>query len=1003
MQTPADYVVVCPILVGREPALGALDRTVSAVIAGHGQIMAISGEAGLGKSRLVAEAHSKAAEAQLRVMQGHCFEPDASLPYAPIVDLLRAYIGTHDHGGLVDCIGPDAPEIVKILPELMGLITDLTPAPAVDPEQEKRRILHGLGQFFARAASRGPLLVVIEDLHWSDDTSLEFLALLARRIKSLPVFLLLTYRSDEVRLALAGFLAGLDRERLGTEWPLARLTTGEVRDMISAIFELTTPPRPEFIDAMYSLTEGNPFFLEEVLKSLVASGGIFFKEGTWDRKPIEELQIPRSVHAAVANRTKHLSDGAGDVLRVAAIAGRRFDFQLLLRLTSLDEEALLKIIKELIAAQLVVEESADHFSFRHALTQQAIYSDLLARERRTLHRTIGETMREMYGTEVELHLPDLAYHFYAAEAWDEAFYYCQRVAQNAQTLNATRAAMEQFTRAIDAATHLRVKVAPALFRSRGQTYETLGSFDHARADYETALAGAQSAKEGVGEWQSLIDLGFLWSGRDYERSGVYFQRAFELAEAIGDPRLRARSMNRVGNWLVNMGRPSEGLAHHASALAIFESEHDTLGTAETLDLIGMANGIFGDLPAGVAAFTRSIELLRPLGPSIALASSLTSRSTYCSSNLAEPVRTAQGSMEDVRRDADEAARMAEQIGSPAAMSFAAWAGGGSAAAFGELGYGLAQAAEGLRLASEIGHAQWIVGARYTLGRIYVLALAPEDAVEQLDAALRLAREVGSAWWIGNTTTGLALAHLLRNDTASAEAVLTAFRPRDHEPQSLAERRVRWVWGLLALARGDEPVALEIAEALLSTSMGGRNDQRIPLLQHLRGNALHALKKHDEALAALELARDCAIEQGARPFLWQIHCSLGKLHHEQRRTVDAERELGAARAVIGSLAATLDDDALRVRFERVAASELPRPRSVTANQAAKDAFGGLTSREREVAALIGGGLSNRDMAERLVLGERTIETHVGNVLSKLGFTSRAQVAVWAVQKGLTERS
>ncbi len=423
MPTPADHVVVCPILVGRRPILDAIDRALGATLAGQGQVVAIAGEAGLGKSRLVTEAQRRAADADLRVLQGHCFEPDASLPYAPIVDLLRACIAAHEQGDIVDCIGPDAPEIVKILPDLNGLIPGLTPAPAVDPEQEKRRILHGLTQFFVRIASRGPLLVVMEDLHWSDDTSLEFLALLARRIKALPALVVLTYRSDEIQPALGQFLAGIDRERLGTEWPLAPLSTGDVSDMITAIFELTTPARPEFIEAMYSLTEGNPFFLEEVLKSLVASGDIFFKGGTWDRKPIEELQIPRSVHAAVAARTAHLGEDARAVLRVAAVSGRRFDFALLQRVTSHDEHALLNVIKELIGAQLVVEESAEHFSFRHALTQQAIFADLLARERRSLHRTIAETMRELYGSDIELHLPELAYHFYAAEGWDEAYYY----------------------------------------------------------------------------------------------------------------------------------------------------------------------------------------------------------------------------------------------------------------------------------------------------------------------------------------------------------------------------------------------------------------------------------------------------------------------------------------------------------------------------------------------------------------------------------------------------
>ena len=999
LRTPSNYQVVSPILVGRDPILAALDRGVMAVGTGQGQLITIAGEAGLGKSRLVTEAQRRAAAAGLTVLRGHCFEPDASLPYGPIIDLLRGCIAEHGQHEIVECMGPDAPVIAKILPELCNLIPGLEPVPAVDPEQENRRISQALCQFFQRMSSHGPLLVAIEDLHWGDDASLEFLAVLARRISALPLLVVMTYRHNEEQPPLRQLLAGLARERIGAEWQLGPLSADDVNQIISAIFDLATPARPEFVESMYSLTEGNPFFLEEVLRSLVASGDIFLHEGEWDRKPLGELQIPRSIQAAVSARTSQLGPEARDVLKVAAVAGRRFDFALLQRLTSHNEGALLALIKELIAAQFVAEESAEHFSFRHALTQQAISTELLARERRSMHFTIAETMRDLYASEIEARLPDLAHHFYAAEAWDEAYYYCLRVGERAQTLNAARAADQHFGRAIEAATHLRVATPASLFHARGHALETLGDFDGARSHYEQGLALAQTAEDGDAEWQSLIDLGFLWAVRDYERTGTYFQRASDLAERSGNARLQAGSLNRLGNWLVNIGRPREGLERHEAALAIFEDQGDEAGAGETFDLIGMASGILGDLPASHLALSRAIALLRQLGPSAALSSSLASRAIYSGPAMAEAVIAAPGELQGVLNDANEAAAIADEIGSPTARAYACWCGGAAAAGFGDLGEGLRRASEGLQLATEIGHDQWITGARYTLGQIHIYGLAPDRAIDQLQSALRLARDLGSAWWIGNVTACLGLAHLMERDPKAAESALASVIAPDRVPENLPERRMLWVWGLVSLAQGKADLALRAADRLhpaVGQSDGGRP---VPSLLQLRGDALCALHRHDEALAALEQARDGAIRRGARPILWQIHCSLGRLHQARRSPQEAAAAFADARTEVGLLAGTIDDPALREQFERAASAALPRPRAVTANQAAKDAFGGLTSREREVASLVAEGLTNRDIAERLVLGERTIETHVGNVLSKLGFSSRAQVAAWAVQAGL----
>jgi predicted ATPase len=223
----------------------------------------------------------------------------------------------------------------------------------------------------SRYAVDQPLLLAVENLHWCDETSLEVLSALARRPIGQPALLLLTYRDDERTPELDAFLAGLDREPAAIGLPLARLSTGDLDRMLRAIFDLPRPMRAEFQEALYATTEGNLFFVEEVLKALVASGEIFYADGIWERKPLGELHIPRSVKVAVQRRLGQLSEAARELLTfAAAVAGRRFDFALLQALTGHEELTLLRLIKQLIAAQLVVEEAEGSFVFRHALTRQ---------------------------------------------------------------------------------------------------------------------------------------------------------------------------------------------------------------------------------------------------------------------------------------------------------------------------------------------------------------------------------------------------------------------------------------------------------------------------------------------------------------------------------------------------------------------------------------------------------------------------------------------------------
>ena len=370
------------------------------------------------------------------------------------------------------------------------------------------------------------------------------------------------------------------------------------------------------------LTEGNPFIIEELLKSLIEAGDIFYEQGRWKRKELRELHIPRSVQDAVQQRTAHLSEGARQVLHLAAVAGRHFDFALLQELTQQDEAQLLRLIKELIAAQLVVEESAEQFAFRHALTRQAVYAELLVRERKALHRTIAETFERLYASTLEAHLADLASHFYEAGAWEKALAYGQRAGEQAQALYAPQAATLHFTRALDAASQLSLTPPASLYRARGLAYETLGDFERARADHETALQLAHAASDRHGEWQALIDLGFLWAGRDYAQTGDYYQQALALARTMDDPATLAHSLNRLGNWYLNVEQPHEALRCHQEALATFQALSDRRGKAATLDLLGMASLLSGDLLQSAVYYQQAIALLRELDERARLPNSL---------------------------------------------------------------------------------------------------------------------------------------------------------------------------------------------------------------------------------------------------------------------------------------------------------------------------------------------------------------------------------------------
>ena len=467
------------------------------------------------------------------------------------------------------------------------------------------------------------MAITFDDVHWSDDPSLDLIRQLARAVASQRVLVTLSFRSDEIGPSLHRLLADLDRTRLTVEVALSRLPAAAVGAMVRAILGARAGPGDELARVLHEFTDGNPFFVEEVLKGLVTSGHITrTADGDWRVRPFERVGVPRTATEAVRRRLGGLSSDARRLADIAAVAGRRFDFGLLQLLAPHDERELLALVKELIAAQLVVDESSDRFAFRHALTREAIYADLLARERVALHRDIAAAIERLHASALDVQVQALAYHAFQAGDWPSAQKWSTRAAEQAVAMDAPKETLAHLDRAFDAAARMGKEPALGLLIARGKAAETVGNFDAANADFTAALERSRRDDLPSLAWAALHSLGLLWSARDYIHAGVFRREALELARAIGEPALIARALNRVGNWHLNFEQAREGITHHEEALALFEALGDAHGVNETVDLLAVSHLIGGENVTAALYYERSMALFQARGDVRGLANAM---------------------------------------------------------------------------------------------------------------------------------------------------------------------------------------------------------------------------------------------------------------------------------------------------------------------------------------------------------------------------------------------
>jgi DNA-binding CsgD family transcriptional regulator len=442
------------------------------------------------------------------------------------------------------------------------------------------------------------------------------------------------------------------------------------------------------------------------------------------------------------------------------------------------------------------------------------------------------------------------------------------------------------------------------------------------------------------------------------------------------------------------------MPYHEEALAMFRQLDDRPGTAETLDLMGLAHACHGDLIRAAACLDEALALLQALGEREALVTTLTMRQSFDQTYETATMVPAALTGPDVSQPAGEALHLARSLGLRGDEPFALFIQAQSLAVRGDYAAALPLAREALATAEEMGHAQWRTGAEYVLGAIALDLCDPPAALGHLERAVALANEIGSLTWLRIASGELGAACVAAGELARAEAVLLAALGGDRPLETIGGRLVGAGQVELALARGAPEQALQLVEQLIATAPHAQ-ETAIPRLWLLRGEALVALSCLPEAEAVLLEAKAVATALGLRPLLWRIHAALGHVRWAAGRRAAARAAFATADTLIDALAVELPET-LQTTFRRGALTRLPRPQRAGQQSLRTRLPDGLTPREAEILRLLAGGRDNRTIARTLVLSERTVEGHIASVYGKIGAsgrTARAAAAAYALRHGL----
>ena len=435
--------VLCSQLVGRDEQLFALEDALLAAHGGETRLVALGGEAGMGKTRLASELAKSAHRLGWTVLWGACSASELPTPYLPVVEALGNYLSSQDGARLSESLGAARRELAQLFPQL-GRDEPVTPVG--DPAQAKLRLFEAVVGMLGTAARDQGLLLILEDVHWADTATRELLDHLSRRLSSMRALLLLTYRSDELdrRHPLAPVLQSWRRSGTAEMVTLAPLDRGQIGEIISAILD-GEEVEPEFRDLMYARSEGNPFVLEEMLKEAMDRAGVQHPGDEWQRRSLQQLRIPDTVRDTILLRFARLDPAEAQVLQAGAVLGRTFDYRVLLTASGAPEATVHGALEVGVAQQLLDElaDGSASYRWRHALTQEAIGTEIVLPRRQALHGRAADALIAAGAGPLVV-----AGHLLGAGRFEEAVPACLKAAEEAEASLAFADALELLERAL---------------------------------------------------------------------------------------------------------------------------------------------------------------------------------------------------------------------------------------------------------------------------------------------------------------------------------------------------------------------------------------------------------------------------------------------------------------------------------------------------------------------------------------------------------------------------
>ena len=583
--------VLCEDLVGRNAEISLLEDALLATLRGDGGVVIVGGEAGMGKTRLVTELTARARRRGCVVVSGACSEAELSLPYLPFLEAIGNHLASEDVSALRDRLGSATEDLAQLFPQ-MG-----RPAPAgSDAQQAKLRLFESILLLLRDAARSGALLLVLEDLQWADPATRELLDYATRRLRSTNVLILATYRTDEMhrKHALLPTIEGWRRSGQVELIELKALQPADVADIVCSIFH-EAGVSEEFRDFLHDRSEGNPFVVEEMLRDALDRGDIFQTDGGWDRKALGEMRIPRTVRDTILHRLERLSREEVAVLSAASVVGRSFDLATLAEVTGVDQNAVLSALEACVVYQLLEEDRANYgrYQFRHALTREAVYEDMVVPRRQQLHARVADVL----AARPDRAAVDLAHHLLLAGRFDEAVVMCVAAADDAMQARAYRDAAALLERA---APHVRDQAERGRLLCRaGDAYWNNTESAAAKGLLEAGIADLEAAGLTLEAAAARVLLGrCYWELMRPDLAREHYERARDVLETAGPSEALAVAYIRLAGMAGFDLTGDHGLADAQRASEIARAAGSSMALAWSWNFIAGAEVSSGQIDEG---------------------------------------------------------------------------------------------------------------------------------------------------------------------------------------------------------------------------------------------------------------------------------------------------------------------------------------------------------------------------------------------------------------------